>query len=168
MAFALCTGGFGWLLFIALVVSVFLLQRGPRRPQARDSAPDTQLTALVLFSMTAFATGVVCWAMAFVMISALRRLEVRRLHGQLTFTFDQHGLTQCSPGHTTAHRWAQFRAFEEGPDVFVLRTDADTGIIVPKRRFASGDDCDRVRKLFRERIVHQAVPVALGFPVIPP
>jgi hypothetical protein len=157
----------GWLLFIGLAVMLFMvLAKKPASARAKAYAePKAPPVVVASYLLTA---GLACCLAGYLLVTSAGRRRDQRWYGQLTYSFDAVGLTQKRPGRVTVLHWERFIGLAEGPDVFVLKTEARKGVTVPKRLFAGAGELQRVRALLQEGIVvPPPVPRTHGFPVQP-
>ena len=160
-------GLLGWLLFVAVAAILFVWLKnsspaGPAKPRASGS-----LDLPTLIGFGASAVGAVLWVGSFVVLIASQRAQARRWKGLQTFSFDEQGFTFGRPGRTDTYRWSKFRGFEEGPDVFVIRSSATTGDILPKRLFTD-QELERFRGILQRNLTRAVIPLAHGFEVTRP
>jgi hypothetical protein len=160
----------GWLIFVAVAALLFVWLRHqpsnrPRRAARSRPEPAVALSAADEIAIGTLATGVACIGLFFVVAVRWARESRSRWEGRQSLAFDHRGVTRHRPGHTHLLRWSGIRGFEEGPSVFVLRSDKLQGIIVPKRLLASDEQRDRLRELLRHHTIRPAVPIPLGFEV---
>lgn len=159
-----------WLIFVIVAAALFMWLKQSQPPRPRRAAlirkPDVERWSQPdQIAIGMLATGAACFGLLFVLAVRWARQSRSRWDGQLCLAFDDRGVTQRRPGRTELLRWIGVRGFEEGPMVFVLRSDKQHGIVVPKRLLATNEQCDRLRELLRRHTIRPAVPIPLGFEV---
>jgi hypothetical protein len=152
---------FGWGLFLALLTAaLFAMRMGhPHEPLIGEMPPK------IMLAIGLFAIGALFWVVAFIMLRMARLRALSRWNGETTYTFDQHGMTMRRPRRSDFFAWPRFRAYYEGPNVFVLRMDAKNGIVIPKRLFVDNGAIERMRQMMQDGVTVPAIPQALGFPI---
>ena len=160
--FKIGRGIFGWVLFIALAIMLFLLlnQRGgAARPAARPM--DVILPIIPWVLILGFV-----W---FFLYRQLRGWQQRAWdsnpiwHRPRRVHIDDDGITFTDPVSEHRSSWAAYVKFDETPNLFLLFLTSMTAEMIPKRAFPDAKSLDD----FRELLSRTISPPQAAFPVIP-
>ena len=154
-------GLFGWVLFLALAVMLYMLLSRDNARLGRRLVPSGHLWV----GMIAFAAGVGAVFASFLMLRRLRWAEARR-QGPAHVTFSEDGLTETRGAVRRLAYWSAFHSFAETPHLFVLRERPDFGRVFPKRQFADDAAIEATRQLLAAKLARP--PEALPPEALPP
>jgi hypothetical protein len=141
-------GLFGWILFLALAVLIFLWLQ---RQQAANGGRPSQrlLTPQLMLGIAGLVLGIVMLACGAVLLPRTRRI----LGKVISVALDDDGVRVERGGRRDSWRWQHFGSFAETENLFVLRHAVPHGRAIPKRAFGSGEQVAAAREFIALKLL---------------
>ncbi|MEA2734834.1 MAG: YcxB-like protein [Humisphaera sp.] len=163
-------GLFGWVLFVAVAVMLFMLLNQRKSPPAAAAPPGARPGA----DLWSVLVPLLPWLLIFGVIwffvfRYMRRRylktweDTRWIHRPQSMTIDESGLTFTEPTAARRLSWDHFVRFGETENLFLLFSSEYSAEFIPKRIFATAAEADQ----FRALLARHVSPPTGAFPVVP-